>query len=148
MTDELTQAEADRLIAAPKRAEEREPVWLPELGGKVSVPLVSVDGRDRFALDVRRGRIDLSKGTNQLRGRQTVILVRLDYGGKPHRNPDGEEIGSPHLHLYREGYADKWAFPIPPGVFSNIDDHWATLQEFLTYCQVIERPEFRRGLFT
>jgi hypothetical protein len=36
-----------------------------------------------------------------------VVLVRLDLGGAPHRNPFDEEIGVPHLHLYREGFGDK-----------------------------------------
>ena len=72
-----------------------------------------MDGREEFLLDIRRARIDLAKGTYQNRGREVVILARLDFGGAPHRNPDGEEIGSPHIHLYREGFGDKWAFPIP-----------------------------------
>ncbi|KJU85379.1 prophage protein [Candidatus Magnetobacterium bavaricum] len=40
-----------------------------------------------------------------------IILLRLCFGGHPHRNPDDTEISSPHLHRYREGYADKWAYP-------------------------------------
>ncbi|MGH8473342.1 MAG: DUF6978 family protein, partial [Gammaproteobacteria bacterium] len=76
----------------------------PDLGGAISIPLASADRRELFVLDLRRGRIDLAKGTYTHRGRQEVVLVRLEFGGSPHRNPHGEEIGSPHLHLYREGY--------------------------------------------
>jgi hypothetical protein len=65
-------------------------------------------------------RIDLIKGTYQNRARYVVVLVRLDFGGKPHRNPDGEEIASPHLHIYREGVGDKWAYPVTADRFANI----------------------------
>ena len=120
----------------------------PDLGGVISVPLFSADRRENFLLDVRRGRIDLAKGTYQNRGRQVVVLVRLDFGGAPHRNPDGEEIDSPHLHLYREGFGDKWAIPVPGDVFGDVTDQWRTLQDFMQYCNIAEIPLIRRGLFT
>ena len=107
----LTQAEADALTAMEKRRSDETEWQYPDLGGYVTIPLVSMDRRESFLLDLRRGRIDLTKGTYQNRGRQVVVLARLDFGGAPHRNPDGEEIRSPHLHLYREGYGDKWAIP-------------------------------------
>jgi len=144
----LTQAEADALIALAKhRVDTRE--WdYPDLGGAVSVPLVSADRREQFVLDMRRGRIDLAKGTYQNRGRQVVVLVRLDFGGAPHRNPDGEEIGSPHLHLYREGFGDKCAVPVPKDRFTHLGDAWRTLEDFMRYCNIVEPPIIQRGLFT
>lgn len=99
-------------------------------------------------LDLRRGRIDLAKATYQNRGRHVVVLVRLDFGGAPHRNPDGTEIGSPHLHLYREGFGDKWAIPVPSGPFGDLSDPWRTLMDFMQYCNIVEVPTIRRGLFT
>jgi len=144
----LTQSEADALIALEKhRADDRQ--WdYPDLGGSIAVPLVSADRREEFVLDVSRGRIDLAKGTYQNRGRQVVVLVRLDFGGAPHRNPDGEEIGSPHLHLYREGYGDKWAYPVPVDRFPNLADPWRALSDFMQYCNIVEPPAIHRGLFT
>ncbi len=110
--------------------------------------LVSSDGRERFHLDLFRARIDLRKGTFQNRGRGVTILARLDFGGQPHRNPDGEEVGSPHLHLYREGFGDKWAFPVPSDYFSNLDDPWQTLDDFMQFCNITKPPFVVRGLFT
>ena len=110
--------------------------------------LTSTDGRESFLLDVRRARIDLAKGTYQNRGRQVVVLARLDFGGGPHRNPDGEEIGSTHLHLYREGYGDKWAYQVPAVHFSHLSDPWLTLGDFMRFCNILEPPNIRRGLFT
>ena len=65
----LTQAEADVLIAMEKhRSDDTEWVY-PDLCGHVTIPLVSIDRREPFLLDLRRGRIDLDKGTYQNRGR-------------------------------------------------------------------------------
>ena len=102
----LTQAEADALTAMEKRRSDDTEWQYPDLGGYVTIPLVSMDRRESFLLDLRRSQIDLTKGTYQNRGRQVVVLARLDFGGAPHRNPDGEEIRSPHLHVYREGLGD------------------------------------------
>ena len=142
----LTQTEADGLLALEKhRVDDR--VWSPPgRGGKVSVPLASVDGRESFILDLRRGQINLSKNTYQNRARQVVVLARLDVGGAPHRNPDDEVIGCPHLHLYREGYDDRWAFPVPPGRFSNVSDAVQTLQDFMDYCNVTRHPRMQLEL--
>ena len=146
-TLDLTQAEADALFAMPKRRVCDDEVLYPGTGGKVCLPLVSVDGREDFLLDVRRGRIDLRKGTYQTRARQVITLVRMDFGGAAHRNPDNEEIPSPHLHLYREGYGDKWAIPVPVNEFPNLGDIWQTLMDFFGYCNVVEPPNMDRGLF-
>lgn len=143
----LTQSEADALIAMPKVRVDETQVEYPGLGGKVSVPLVSENKRENFLLDVSRGRIELRKGTYQTRARQIIILVRLDFGGPTHRNPDDEEIPCPHLHIYREGYGDKWAVAVPADGFPNVADAWETLSDFLRYCNVTEPPRFTRGLF-
>lgn len=76
-----------------------------------------------------------------------VTLVRLDFGGAPHRNPDDVEVSSPHLHVYREGFGDKWAIPLPP-IFTNPMDAWLTLTEFMRYCNIAEPPNIQRGLFS
>jgi hypothetical protein len=84
----------------------------------------------------------------QNRGRQVVVLVRLDLGGAPHRNPDGEDIPVPHLHVYREGFGDKWAVAVPADQFTATSDVWRTLDEFLRFCNVTQPPHIERGLFT
>jgi len=70
----LTQAEADAPIAMAKHRVDGT-VWdYPDLGGTISIPPVSADRREQFALDLSRGRIDLAKGTYRNRGRQVVVL--------------------------------------------------------------------------
>jgi hypothetical protein len=144
----LTQSEADLLIEMEKYRID-DMLWnYPTLGGSITIPLVSNDKRENFLLDISRGKIDLLKGTYQNRSRQVVVLVRLDFGGQPHRNPDGDEIPSPHLHIYREGYGDKWATPLPVERFPSIGDLWQTLQDFISFCHIIQPPIIQRGLFS
>jgi len=121
---------------------------LPLAGGKLCVPLESFDGREAFTLDVTRGRINMHKGTYQNRARNTIVLARLDFGGAPHRNPDDEEIGVPHLHLYREGFGDKWAQPVPAAQFPDTVDRWRLLLDFMRFCTITDPPDFDRDLFT
>lgn len=139
----LDQKTADALIALPKVRANDDLSYFPGTGGYLSLPLVSQDRAESFSLDIRRGGIDLKKGTYQNRAMQIYVLVRLDYGGAPHRNPDGKEIRSPHLHIYREGFGDKWAYEIPTEIFPQIEDPWQTLQNFMEYCNIIEPPNIR-----
>jgi hypothetical protein len=143
---DLTQEEADALIAMPKNRANDDIVFYPARGKSVTIPLTSEDKRENFLLDIRRGRIDLLKATYQNRARQTVVLVRLDLGGAPHRNPDGEEIACPHLHVYREGYGAKWAKSIPLDGFSNVEDLWEMLQGFMGYCNITKPPNIQKGI--
>ena len=145
---ELTQAEANALISMEKYRLDGRRYPLPDLGGNLSIPLHSADKREHFLLDISRGKIDLLKGKYQNRARQVVVLVRLDFGGAPHRNPDDEEIPCPHLHVYREGYGHKWAVPVPISHFTNVDDRWQMLEDFMRYCNITQPPVIERGLFT
>lgn len=142
----LTQIEADLLINMPKQHVSKTPWTYPSLGEGVSVPLISADRREKFTLDIWRSGIILEKGKYQNRGREVVVLVRLDFGGPPHRNPDGEEMAAPHLHLYRENYGDKWAFPVPLADFANLADRWQALIDFLKYCNVMDPLVVRQRL--
>lgn len=149
MTDNnLTQSEADALIAMEKHRVSDEGNDFPMQGESLSLPLQSVDKREQFLLDISRGRIDLMRGKYQNRVRQVVVLVRLDFGGPPHRNPDDTEVACPHLHVYREGYGYKWAEPAPVDRFPRIGDLWGTLDDFMLYCNITLPPLIERGLFT
>lgn len=144
----LTQAEADALVAMEKHRSTEDQNLFPMGGQSLVLPLQSLDKREQFVLDLSRGRIDLRKVKMQNRGRQVVVLVRLDLGGAPHRNPDDVEVPAPHLHLYREGYGDKWAVPIPADRFRDLGDAWATFEDFLRFCNITQPPHIERGLFT
>ena len=143
---DLTQAEVDALLALQKFCLDQRPWPYPPLGIGQTIELFSQDRREVFLLDLERGRVNLAKGKYQTRGRQIIILARLCFGGPPHRNPDGEEIPRPHLHVYREGYGDKWAIPVPPQRFSNQTDLRQLLTDFMGYCNIVQPPNFRMEL--
>lgn len=142
----LSQADAEALLRMEKIPASSDKFNFPDFGGRIEVPLVSRDERENFSLDINRKRIALTTGY-QTRARRVVVLARLDFAA-PHRNPDGSEVGVPHLHLYREGYGDKWAVEVPAGMLSNPADVWRVLHDFMRYCGVIEQPNIERGLFS
>lgn len=145
---DFSQADADRLFKMEKFAANDDKIPFLDFGGKLEINLINAAQKEEFILNYTRGHIKLEKRNHLIRGHDVIILARLDLDGPPHRNPDGEEIGPRHLHLYREGYADKWAFPIPDGVFKDLDDAFLTLEDFMRYCNVVKLPRIEKGLFS
>ena len=141
----LTQAEADALLQIRK--------WFPPgtafavLPGKGVYELESDAPEERFVLDTFRGTIRLQKVGLQNRARTSVILARLDLNGAPHTNPDGARIECPHLHVYREGFDDKWAHPLKQGDFENPHDFAQTLVDFCRFCSIDPPADFQEDLF-
>ena len=142
----LTQREADNLIEMEKFYNGDIRYEYPVLGGRLNIPLESFDKKENFSVDITRGYISLSKNTFQTRTRKTIILLRVDIGGPIHRNPDGTEIQCPHIHIYREGWLDKWAEPLPD-FFKDANDSFRVLDNFMDYCKVMVKPKIERGLF-
>ena len=144
---DLTQDEADALLEMDKyRVDEREHAF-PTVGERTEIPLQSRDRRERFLLDLSRGRIDLARVKYQNRARKVVVLARLELNGPSHLNPDGVEVPRPHIHIYREGYADKWAFPLDVDRFADTGDIWRVLDDFMEYCNITQQPNIIRELF-
>lgn len=144
----LSQSEADAFIAMEKHRLSDDALQFPTDGQSLAVPLQSPDKREQFVLDLSRGRIDVKKVKMQNRARQVVVLVRLDLSGAPHRNPDDVDVPTPHLHVYREGYGDKWAIPLPSDLFRNSNDAWEIFEDFLRFCNITKPPFIQRDLFT
>lgn len=145
---EITQAEADTLIAMEKRFLNSEDWTFPMAGERMALELASVDRRENFMLDITRAQIKLTKATYQNRARQSIILMRLDLDGPPHRNPDGAEIPCPHLHTYREGFGDKWANAVPADRYPDTEDLFATCEAFMQHCNISGPARMQRGLFS
>ncbi len=144
----ITQAEADNLMAMEKRAVDQRQWTFPGPADRIVVPLTSRDKRENFILDVTRYQIKLTKATFQNRARQTIILYRLDIDGPPHSNPNGQLVPCPHLHIYREGFGDKWAISAPVDKFPDTTNLFSTLYEFMQHCNVTEPPKIEKGLFS
>lgn len=142
----LPQAQADALLQMEKFRVDDTRHEFPQFGGNIQIALQSVNRRESFALDIGRRRIALTT-KYQTRARQSLVLARLDFNA-PHRNPDGAEIGVPHLHLYREGFADKWAYAVAADFLKNPADEWQVLHDFMDYCRIVAPPIIDMGLFS
>jgi len=112
----LAQWEADKLLQLPKVYTVTTTVALT-VGVDDDYPVESTDGVDHFLLDISRSRRNPNKARFQLRFRKEVVLARM-CTAKPHSNPDGQEVGAPHFHVYREGYGARWAEQLPS--FANV----------------------------
>lgn len=145
---DITQEEAESLIAMEKCAVDQKTWNFPGPGDRIIVLLVSRDRRENFLLDVTRFQIRLTKATFQNRARVAIILYRLDIDGAPHRNPDGQEIACPHLHRYREGYGDKWAAPAPIDRFPDTTNLATALDAFMEHCNITDPPRIEKTLFS
>ncbi len=97
----LEQWEADALLGVEKMYS-HDPVVRLSQGVDYDYQTEAVDEWATFLLDVLRSRRNPRKARYQLRYRRDVVLARL-CTSVPHTNPDGEELGAPHLHWYREG---------------------------------------------
>jgi uncharacterized protein DUF6978 len=143
----LSQSEANALTAMEKQRVDDKQWEFAGPGTRLAIPLISKDKREHFFLDVTRAQVKLTKATYQNRARQAIILLRLDLDGSPHRNPDDQEIPCPHLHIYTEGFGDKWAIPAPPAEFPNTKDLFSTFQAFMKRCNITLPPDIQLGLF-
>lgn len=140
----LSQAEADALIAMAKTFAEQSAISIPP-GTDETRGLIGAAPKERFLLDIWRGTLRLSKYRYQTRGRQVFVLVRLCIDGAPQTNPDGTRLTGSHLHVYREGYDDKWAQPLDASRFSDPTDIARTLEDFCSYCNIQGLPPFQAG---
>lgn len=107
----LTTAEFENLKGMPKVFKEQTAIMLGPAPIRWSREIVSNEFKQIFLLDYRRGSIELSKFTYNKRYHSNIVLSRYDSEGR-HTNPDGEMFDGPHVHIYKEGYEDKFAYPI------------------------------------
>lgn len=124
----LTDSEFRELLDMIKYFKEKS-IKLPANGEKVQFRLESKEMHENFYLDVNRsGIIELSKFT--LQNRFIVIpLLRLDIDSAPHLNPDGSKASRNHLHIYKEGYGDTWAYDLD----DTLGFDWSNCKYFEDY---------------
>jgi len=143
----LTQSEADALLGVTKRFVAAATIAVSPGADDTHELVGDVDGRDeRFLLDVWRGTRRIAKLKYQTRAQKVYVLARLDLNGAPHTNPDGTRIGGTHLHIYRQGFDAKWAFPLDSSSFSDPSDPELSFHEFCTFCHVQNGYVFQAAL--
>jgi len=139
----ITQQEADYLLSLTKVIENPKKLKFPQPGEQKEISVLSIDGKEKFILDINRATIKLTKCTYQNRYRKDIVLLRLDLDGPSHTNPPelgGETIDCPHLHIFKEGFGDKWAVHMPDE-FTNDMDLITELFEFSDYCKISNANE-------
>ncbi|NGP59866.1 hypothetical protein FLT15_16290 [Paenibacillus thiaminolyticus] len=140
----LSQLEADRLIELVKSLVKNQQILLPSPGNKMQLDAQS-HKNEKFIIDIRRGRVKISKASFQTRYKNSIPLIRLDVDGPDHPNPDGEIIPCPHIHIYREGAELKWAYPLKiegNKDFSDLRDLTQVLIDFLHYNNIDNIPTY------
>ncbi len=55
--------------------------------------------------------------------------------------PDGEEVPCPHIHIFREGYDDKWAYPLEREISTDPGDLVQILIDYFEYNNISNRNE-------
>lgn len=70
---------------------------------------------------------------------KSITIFRIDIGGsRIHINPDGEDIPTPHMHIYRDGFDAKFAIPLP-SCFTDSNNFGRVLYDLLGYSNVVNR---------
>ena len=149
----LSQNEADRLLQMSKEFADSDPLEF-SLAQPMNYQreLISVDRREKFILDVERGNRKRTRLKYQTRGREVIILARLELNGPDHINPPnapyrpGERLPCPHIHLYVEGFEDRVAYDLSDVVNLNIrnaSDGMNTFEDFLTFCGIQNWPNIQ-----
>jgi hypothetical protein len=152
----LTQAEADALLQMPKVFIDAAPLDFSRTEALSYLrTLMSVDRREQFLFDFERGRRNHARLKYQTRGRQIVILARLDLGGPPHRNPPnsphrpGERLPCPHFHQCVEDFEDRFALApadVPRLGLRDPGNGMLCLEDFLRYCAVQSLPAIQQTI--
>lgn len=136
----LTNEEFNKLLQLEKIFTTQK-IILPTIGTVDSFELTDVNNRIPFLLDIdRRGKIELSKYKIQNRYAVTEVLVRIDIDSPPHINPDGTKLSRNHIHIYREGFGDRWAYELKDlkdtNLFQNICTFRNVFNDFCKYCNI------------
>lgn len=133
----LSQKDAAKLMGILKKINDPHLFIFPQID-RAQLDIVSENGKHSFPTNIIRGRNknpNKASFTLRLKAPDNPILYRLDINGPSHTNPDLETVGSSHLHIYREGYNDAWAIPVPEELStSNVPAE--ALIDFLVYCNI------------
>lgn len=155
----ITQQDADLFFDMEKFPEEDKEFQFPNSGEKLIISFTSADKRENFLFDIYRGNIKITKVVYQNRVRKAYILRRLDFDGASHPNPEvetvplpilepynGKIILSPHIHLYVEGYGERWAVPADLLMMLDGKDIYEIMIDFFKYCNVKQLPKIKKTL--
>lgn len=166
---ELSQEEADRLRLIPKEFESATPIDITRVEEGLVLPAISSDQKEKFLIDIWQASIKLSKWRYQERTHKIIPLLRLELDASPHLNrnitiedqnrvmqnygwPFVPRLDGNHVHVYIEGYSDRWAFPL--SIFPSLEqvikpgnqNYIAIINAFLRECNFTQPIQFLKQL--
>lgn len=163
----MTNEVADHLFCLNKEIEE-EIIVLPNPKEAVTIeafPIESEYKSEKFFIDINRKYLQLSRKTFQKRARTSIVLRRIDFKGG-HLNPELSQLpmdldptilelmkkyerkkftDETHLHIYIDGYGERWAFPIDEFSIISGTNLMEITREFLEYCNISPMPKIIQG---
>jgi hypothetical protein len=145
----LTQNEVDELLRMLKSLSNNGQIPFPLSGGSTTFEARSNSTNEKFLIDVnRKGQITF-RCTYQTRFKKSNILLRIDLQGPSHTNPDMTKVPVPHIHIWKEGFEDRWAYPLTEHINTDPTNLVQVLVDFLEYNNINEIPQVieQRTLF-
>lgn len=144
----LTQFEFEMIMDMLKRLKSKKTFAFPAPGDELKLNVESITTNDKFIIDInRKGQIKLKRCTYQTRYQKSIVLLRIDLDGPPHTNPDLEKIDCPHIHIYKEGYETRWAYPLKDVIIADPKDLVEVLIKFLEYNKINNIPKIEEQMF-
>lgn len=143
----LTQAEYDTIMSSIKHFDDiGKAIDLGPAPIQWSRKILMKNSHENLILDFYRGSIELRKFTINHRVRQSIVLFRYDEKGR-HTNPDGIYFDGPHIHLYKEGFDDKFAYPVTEIEVLPTDNMYTIFSKVLRFCNIVTYPTINLALF-
>lgn len=149
MANILSDQHAQYLIGLEKLFKNAPPTNFTLPGQCSEFDLLSIDHKEAFILTINRSSTRLTgKCTYQTRTGTHIPLVRVDINPTGfHRNPNGDIIYGNHIHLYKEGYGDRFAKPLESEIeINDPQDLLGVYMGFCKYCNIEKSPSLEPSL--
>ncbi len=131
----LDQAMADGLIATRKVFIDKKPLTVNRPYNEQKELRSERDPYEVFYLNITQTAIEFGRYFTVTRFFQTPLVRACLDPDAVHPNPDGTKIKGAHIHLYRQGYKDRFAYPLSEKGFTNTEIV-PFLKEFLKFCNI------------
>lgn len=107
--------------------------------------ITSTDKKEKFLLDYKKWNISC-KYTYNKRWRNDMVLFRYDIW-VPHTNPDWVRLNWPHIHIFKEWFSMKYAYPASDFWILDTDTIENVLLKIFKQRNIVNTPTIKISLF-